>query len=92
MSLKIQIISMLFSFIYGIFFAFLTKIFYRYLFLGNFYRKAVCNFLFFDIIGLIYFFALKRINGAIMHYYFLVLLLGGFFTFFFFKRRKRKNN
>ena len=90
MILKIQVISMLFSFVFGIFFAFLVNLNYRYLFLGSRKRKVICNFLFFTVIGLSYFFILKEINEAVLHYYFLFLFLLGFYVFFLVKKRREK--
>ena len=81
---------MLFSFLFGIFFAMLVKLNYRYLFLGSRKRKIISNFMFFSVMGLLYFFIIKKINQAILHYYFLILLLLGFFLYFFVKKKKEK--
>ena len=88
MILKIQVISMLFSFVFGIFFAFIVNLNYRFLFLGSRKRKIISNFLLFSVMGLAYFLILKKINNAILHYYFLILFLAGFFLYFFLKKRK----
>ena len=88
MILKIQVISMLFSFTFGIFFAFIVSLNYRFLFLGSRKRKIISNFLLFSVMGLAYFLILKKINNAILHYYFLILFLAGFFLYFFLKTRK----
>lgn len=77
MALKIQIISMLFSFLYGIFFKLLVIIGYRFLFLSNRIFKIFFTFCFMFITSFIYFCIINYINDGILHYYFFLLFLLG---------------
>ncbi len=80
MNLKIQIFSMIFSFLFGIFFSMAVKLNYRFLFLGRIRNKIMANFVFFIVMSLLYFFCLKKINEGILNYYFLLLFgLGWYF-------------
>ena len=78
MSLVEQILSIIFSFLYGIIIYFLYKKFFKYLYLV---KKIYCffNFILFLIdITLIYFLILYRINDGIINILFVFLTL---FTF-----------
>lgn len=78
MILTVQIQSFLFSFVYGMFFAFMFNLNYKYLFCKKKLNKIILN-LFFNIdIFLLYFLLLKRINYGIIHIYFLICLYLGF--------------
>jgi hypothetical protein len=78
MSLVLQIKSLIISFIYGIFFAIMFNINYKFLFCKKKFNKIIIN-LFFNIdIFLLYFLILKYINNGIIHIYFLVFVYLGF--------------
>ena len=78
MLLSIQLQVLIISFIYGILFSYLLKIFYRYLFRGKlFYRIIFIIFFIFSSYSL-YFLILLKINNGIFHVYFFMLLVGGF--------------
>ena len=89
MILITQIRSLMFSFIYGIFFAFTYKINYRYLILNNLFFKIVLSFLFILDHILLYFILISRINNGILHLYFLfTFILGIIFYIYLFDTRK----
>lgn len=77
MNLKIQLLSLIFSFVYGIFFSLLLKFNNKILFFSNYFIKIVSNFLFMLDVALCYFLIIKYINNGILHIYFLILFFGG---------------
>lgn len=90
-SLKLQIYSILFTFLYGIFCSFLVNLFYTILFYKKNTVKIIGTFVFSLFLALLYFFLLKIINYGYIHLYFLFLFCIGFFSSFaFFKRKIRK--
>lgn len=86
MSLKLQIISITFSFLYGVFFAGIILLFKNYLYHNNKYLKIIFNFIFCIINTMIYFFLLSKINEGILHYYLFIAIILGFFVFQYLKR------
>lgn len=80
MDLKIQIISLLFSYLYGILFSFLLNFNYKIIYLKNKLYKILTTFLFVIVCTLIYFIILKIINEGIVHLYFFLMIILGFFT------------
>ena len=88
MILIIQIKSLAFSFLYGIFFAFTYKINYKYLMSGMKVFKLILSLFFiFDHI-LLYFILLSQINNGILHLYFLfTFVLGNIFYVYLFDKK-----
>lgn len=88
MILIIQIKSLFFSFIYGIFFALTYRINKKYLLSKNLYFKLILNFFFVLDHILIYFILIKLINKGILHvYFFLLFILGIIFYVYIFDRQ-----
>ena len=91
MNLKIQLISLGFSFLFGFVFSILVKVNYKILFLSRKGIQILSNFLFLLDMSLCYFLIFRYINGGILHIYFLLLFLCGcycgklFLNFFFTK-------
>ena len=79
MSLKVQILSFIFSFVYGLLFSGLVKINYNVLFLAKKKIQIIGNFLFLLDIALCYFLIIRYINDGILHIYFLILFLFGWY-------------
>lgn len=79
MSLIIQIKSLIFSFLYGIFFSVLLDIFDKNLYRVRIRYQIINSFIFCFINSIIYFFILRNINEGIIHIYFVVLLIFGIF-------------
>ena len=77
MILETQIYTLLFSFVFGIFFGFLVKINYFFLYNSNRIIKVLFTFAFVTLFTLIYFIILQKLNSGIIHiYYFIMLILG----------------
>lgn len=82
MNLKIQILSLLFSFIFGIIFSLLVNINYRLLFSKSRIFQIIMTLVFVINCALIYFFLLKFINNGVVHpYFYLMVLIGFYFSF-----------
>lgn len=85
MILILQIKSLLFSFIYGIFFCFTFYINKEILTPKNKIIRIITNILFILDHTLIYFILLKIINNSILHIYmFLMFILGNIFYLYYF--------
>ena len=80
MSLIIQIQSIAFSFIFGIFYSLLFNFFYNFLFTKRIV-DVLYNGIFVLCIYSLYFYILSKINNGIIHYYFVISLWVGFFTY-----------
>lgn len=78
MSIKIQIISIIFSFIFGILFSLFTNLNYKYLFSKNKFYKIFFTFIYILDATLIYFLIIKKINNGVVHLYFLLFIGIGF--------------
>lgn len=78
MDLYTQIISLLFSFLYGIFFSLFTGVNYKIIYHDKKWIKLLGTFLVVIIAVLLYFVLLKKINDAIFHPYLLLMLILGF--------------
>ena len=73
-----QILTIVFSFIYGIIFYFLLEINYKYIYYGNKIYRIIVTLLFVLCNTIIYFIMLRKINYGIVHIYFLFCLLTGY--------------
>ena len=87
MILKMQILSLLFSFIYGNFVFWLLEINYRLLYEGKIIYRVIISFLFVMFISLLYFIGLFKINNGIIHIYFFIVLLTGYLLSFVIYRK-----
>lgn len=77
MSLKVQVISFLFSFFYGIFFEILLSVSEKILYSSKLIVKIIGSLLFVLFTTLLYFVILIKINNGVLHvYFFLCILLG----------------
>lgn len=83
MTLKIQIISLIISFLYGIFFSILLNINYKLIYNDNKLIKIISTFLFIVFNSLLYFLILLKINNGIVHIYCLLSLILGFIIYDF---------
>ena len=89
MNLKIQVLSLIFSFFYGVVFSVLVNINYSFLFNKKRIFKTVFTFIFVIVMSLVYFFILNIINNGNIHIYFLLLILIGFYIGFPFSKKFR---
>ena len=82
MILKIQIFSLIYSFLYGIFIFFLLEVNYKLLYTGKIIYRVIISFLFVMFISLLYFYGLLKINNGIIHIYFLIVMFTGYMLSF----------
>ena len=77
MVLKIQIYSLLFSFIYGIFIYVLLELIHNIIYNNKIVLRIIFSLLFSLVISIVYFIILLNINNGVLHeYFFLMILLG----------------
>lgn len=87
MILKVQILSILFSFLYGNIIFWLLELNYKLLYEGKLFYRVVVSFLFVIVISLIYFICMIKINNGILHIYFYLILLTGYLLSFVIYRK-----
>lgn len=93
MILKIQIFSLLYSFIYGIIFYILLEVNQNFLYEGKIVYRIIISFLFVIFISLLYFLILIKINNGILHlYFFLTMFTGYLLSFVIYKKLIVKKN
>lgn len=78
MNIKLQIITLVFSFLYGIFFSFFLGLNYKFIYSDKKIFKTIISFLVVIISVLIYFIILKKINNGIFHIYEILCIILGF--------------
>ena len=81
MDLKLQILSILFSFGYGIISSYLYNLNYNFIHDTTILYKLVINILFCVNLGLIYFILIKVINYGVVDIYFVFSFIAGFVLF-----------
>jgi len=87
MILRIQILSLLYSFFYGIVFYFLLEVNHKFLYEGKIVYRIIISFLFIILMSLLYFFGLVKINNGIIHLYFYLSLFTGYLLSFVIYRK-----
>lgn len=80
MLLKIQIYSLIYSFLYGCFFAGIIKINYKIVYNSNMVLKVIGSFLFILFNVILYFIVLKYINNGILHFHFFICIWCGYYV------------
>ena len=78
MVLKVQIISLMVSFCYGIFFYLLLELNSRFLYSSHIVVRIIVSFLFVMFHTLLYFLILMRINYGYIHFYFFLCIILGY--------------
>ncbi len=87
MTLLVQIQSLTFNFLYGIFSSFMFNLLYHLLFTNSMVLNIITNLFFLFTMSSLYFYFLFQINFGIIHiYYFLLFGLGFFCYNFLFKK------
>ena len=87
MSLKIQIYSVLYSFLFAIYFSYILNLFKKYIYNNNIIIKTVSNLVIVIINYFIYFIGINKINNGILHpYTFITLILGFYFIDIIYKK------
>jgi len=87
MELKVQLLSLFVSFLFGIFLFFMFRMNYKYLFINSNKKKIFFNFIFCFDLSLLYFLILYYLNSGTLHLYFLLLILFGFLLPYNFTRK-----
>lgn len=78
MNLIIQIKSLTFSFLYGVFFSIFFRINSKYLYYEKKFIRIIISFLFSIDMSILYFIILKEINFGVIHPYFIGMIVLGF--------------
>ena len=78
MSLKIQIYTLFFSFLFGMFFSWLLNVNYKLIYNEKKIVKFIFSFIFVVINAFIYFIGINKINNGILHPYSLICIILGF--------------
>ena len=87
MILKIQILSLMYSFFYGILFYILLEINQKFLYEGKIIYRVALSFLFIILMSLLYFLGLVKINNGVLHLYFYLSLFTGYMLSFVIYRK-----
>ena len=90
MNYKIQLISFLFSFIFGGFFYLTSKLNYRLIWKFSVLFRYLITIVYILDIALLYIMFMYRINNGIIHIYFLLMLFFGFFVTGIFSKKLKK--
>ena len=77
MNIKLQITTLLFSFLYGIFFSFFLSLNYKFIYSNKRVFRTVISFLVVVVSVLLYFIILKKINYGIFHIYEVLMIILG---------------
>lgn len=76
--LNIQIKTLLFSFLFGIFFSVFLNINYKLIYNNKKFYRIITSFIFVMINVIIYFIILRKINNGILHIYSIFMIILGF--------------
>ncbi len=89
MDYKIQIISLLFSFIFGNFFYIVSKLNYKLVWKYPVILRYLITIVFIFDIALLYILAMYHINYGVVHIYFIIMLFLGFFAASLYSKKLR---
>ena len=78
MNIRLQIITLVVSFFYGIFFSFFLSLNYKFIYSDKKVVKTIVSFLVVIISVLLYFIILRKINYGVFHIYEILSLIVGF--------------
>lgn len=78
MNIRLQIITLLVSFVYGFFFSLFLSLNYKYIYSNSKIIRIITSFLVIIVSVLLYFIILKKINYGIFHAYEVLALILGF--------------
>ena len=81
MSLIVQIQSLAFSFVFGIFVSILFNVCYKILFYKKIIIRILFNLIFCLSLYILYFYLLYKINNGVLHLYFFLSLIIGFLVY-----------
>lgn len=78
MPLKVQIMSLLFSFLFGISVYFILELFSKFIYNKIFCLKIISSFFFSLLVSFLYFVLLLYINNGVLHIYFFIMIIIGY--------------
>ena len=78
MNLNIQVLSLVVSFLYGLFLYLILEINYRFFVTSSILFKIIFSFLFVFVNTLLYFIILLYINNGYVHIYFIIFIMIGY--------------
>ena len=81
MSLIIQIQTIFYTFLFGLYFALMFNLLYRVLFGKSIVLNIISNFFFVIINSILYFYILFKVNSGRIHIYLLFIFLISFFLY-----------
>ena len=87
MKLDIQILTLLFSFFYGIFFSWMVSLNYQFIYGDKKVLQVIFTFVFMIVMVMIYFLGLKMVNDVILHIYEFIMIIFGFFVEHFVRKK-----
>ena len=87
MSLKIQIYSLIFSFLFGIYFSYILSKLKRFIYHEKILIKTIFSLVLVIINSFIFFIVLNKINNGILHPYIFITLVLGFYFIDIIKKR-----
>ena len=90
MNYKLQLISLIFSFIFGIFFYFSSLLNYKFIKKHSIFIKYGITFVYIVDIALLYILFMYKINYGVVHVYFILLLFCGFLFGWAYSKKLRK--
>ena len=80
MILKVQVISLVVSFCYGIFFYLMLELNSKFLYDSRILVRIIVSFLFVFVNTLLYFLILMKCNNGYVHVYFFLCILAGYLS------------
>ncbi len=90
MNYKIQLISFVFSFLFGLFFYFTSLLNYKLIKKHSAVLKYIITTIYIIDISLIYILLMYKINYGVIHIYFILLLFCGFLVGWLYSKKLRK--
>lgn len=90
MDYKIQIISFIFSFIFGVFFYFTSVLNYKFISKYPIIFRYLITFIYVIDIALLYTLFMFKINYGVIHIYFVLILFLGFFIGSIYRKKLKK--
>ncbi len=92
MNLTIQIQSLFYTILFGVYISLLFNLLYKILFTKHFFVNLITNILFIFSNTTLYFYLLFKINSGIIHIYLLFVFLISFFLYNLLFRKIRWNS
>ena len=90
MNYKIQLLSFLFSFLFGVFFYFTSLLNHKMIQNQPILFKYIITVLYVLVISLLYVLLMYKVNYGVIHVYFLAVLFLGFSSGFLYRKKFKK--